>query len=180
MKRVALVVVEGEISWRRNRASADQAADDAAAAERQLIRIGEIELGAIAEPWRAERQLPAIDSRALYIDGEEDVGIIQTVVVEKVGAASQKVVGIQDPTFKGNGHAELVLFIAFAGQPCEIELLLVLDGVQSGPRTRAEWRRLVYMSVMAAQHPLQSGNSHGSARAPAGGGFAWCAREMRS
>src|SRR6266851_5572337 len=118
------------------------------------IRIAEIELGAIAEARRAEGKLPAIDSSGLYVNREEDTGVIQAVVIEKVGGASQKIIGIQDPTSKGNGHAELVLFIAFAGQPCEIQLLLVLDSVQSGPRKRAEWRRLIKTSVKAAEHPV--------------------------
>jgi hypothetical protein len=54
MERMALVVVEKEISRWRNGASADQAAHDAAAAERQLIRVGQIKLRAIAEARRAE------------------------------------------------------------------------------------------------------------------------------
>src|SRR6266849_3998888 len=98
MQRVALVVVEKKISRWRNGASTDQTAYDAAAAQRQLIRIGEIELGAIAEARRAKGQLPAIDSRGLYVNREEDIGVIQTVVVEKVGCASQKIISIQDPT----------------------------------------------------------------------------------
>jgi Zn-dependent alcohol dehydrogenase len=79
-----------------------------------LIGLGAVDLGAIAEARRAERQLPAIDSRGLHLDWEEYVGVTQAVVVEKVGGASQKVVGIQDPSFDGNGDAELVLFIALA------------------------------------------------------------------
>src|SRR6266849_1594285 len=159
VQRVALVVVEVEISRRRHGASTNQTADDAATAKRQLIRIREIELGAIAEPWRAESQLPAIDSRAVYIDGEEDVGVIQTVVIEEVGGASQKVVGIQYPAFEGNGHTELVLFIAFAGQPCKIQLLLASDRVESRARQRAERRRLIKMSVKTSEHPVELGNS---------------------
>src|SRR5260370_15923095 len=114
MQRVALVVVEQEISRRRNGASANQAADDAAAAESKLIGIGEIELGAVAEPWRAQCQLPAVDSRSLHVNREEDVGVIQAVVIEEVRRARQKIVGIEYPAFEGNGDAELVLFIPFA------------------------------------------------------------------
>src|SRR5260370_30594590 len=110
MPRIALVVVEKEISRWRNGAITDQTADDAAAAERQLIRVGEIELGAIAETWRAERQLPAIDSRGLHVNREEDVGVIQAVVVEEVSGASQKVICIQDPALEGNSDSELMLF----------------------------------------------------------------------
>src|SRR6267378_5202160 len=114
MQRVALVVVEKEISRRRSRAWTDQAADDAAAAQSELIGIGEIELGAVAEPWRAQCQLPAIDSRALHVNSEEDVGVIQAVVIEEVRRARQKIVGIEHPSFEGNSDSELVLFIPFA------------------------------------------------------------------
>src|SRR5258707_15839635 len=100
MQRMALVVVEKEISRRRNGESADQAAHDTAAAQSELVGIGEIGLGAIGEPWRAERQLPAVDSCALYIDREEDVGVVQTVVVKKVCGASQKIIRVQDPALE--------------------------------------------------------------------------------
>src|SRR5260370_9409463 len=102
MQRGALVVVEKKISRRRNGASTDQTAYDAAAAQRQLIRIGEIELGAIAEARRAEGKLPAIDSRGPYVNREEDIGVIQTVVVEKIGCPSQKSTTIHCPTSQAN------------------------------------------------------------------------------
>ncbi len=100
-------------------------------------------------------------------------------MVEEVSGASQKIVGIQNPTFDGNGHAELVLFIALARQRDEVQLLLVLNGAQSGAGKRAEGRRLIKMSVKAAEDPVQFGNSHGSASARASGIFCQCAGKMR-
>ena len=102
---------------------------------------------------RTERQLPTIDSRALYINREEDVGVIQAVVVEEVAGASQKVIGVQDPAFEGNSDTELVFFIALACQWHKIQLL-ALDGVESGARKRAERRRLIKAPVKAAEHPV--------------------------
>src|SRR6266446_1212515 len=114
MQRIALVMVEKGISRWRNGARTYQAADDAAAAQSELIGIGEIELGAVAEPWRAQCQFPAVDSCGLHVNREEDVGVIQTVVIEEVRRTRQKIVGIEHPAFEGNGDAELVLFIPFA------------------------------------------------------------------
>src|SRR5260370_8329466 len=111
MQRIALVVVEKEISRWRNGASTDQTAYDAAAAQRQLIRIGEIELGAIAEARRAEGKLPAIDSSGLYLNRDEDTGVIQAVLVDNVGGASQKTIGLPDPPSKTNAHPQPTLFI---------------------------------------------------------------------
>src|SRR4029077_2744032 len=127
VQRVALVEVEKEISRRRVRRSADECAVNAAAGKRRLIRVGEIELGAIAHTRGTKSQLPSIDSRALHVDREEDVGIVQAVVIEKVGGASQKVVGIQDPAFEWNSDSELMLFVTLTSQGHEIKPLLDLN-----------------------------------------------------
>ncbi len=100
-------------------------------------------------------------------------------MVEEVGGANEKVVGIQDPAFERDGQAELVLFIAFAGQRCEIQLLLVLDSVQGRPRKRAKGRRLIKMAVKAAENPMKFGNLHGSAYARARGVLGEFAGKMR-
>src|ERR1700676_464761 len=73
MQRVALVMVEQKKSRRRRGARTHQAADDAAEAKRELVGIGEIDLRAILDARRTQRQLPAVDSRALYIDREKHV-----------------------------------------------------------------------------------------------------------
>src|SRR5712664_2111075 len=134
MKRIALVMIEQEKAWGRRSARTDQAANDAAEAKSELIGIGEIELRAVADPWRTQRQLPAIDSRTLYIDREKDVRAVQAIVVEEVFRASRKVVGIERPAFEGNGDAKLVLFVALPPQGHEIKLLLSLDVIQRGSR----------------------------------------------
>src|SRR6266436_3589726 len=115
-------------------ARTDQAANDAAEAKSELIGIGEIELRAVADPWRTQRQLPAIDSRALYIDREKDVRAVQAIVVEEVFRASRKVVGVERPALEGNSDAKLVLFVPLPPQRYEIKLLLSLDVIQRGSR----------------------------------------------
>src|SRR5258707_5006976 len=72
MKRIALVMIEQEKAWGRRSAWTDQSADDAAEAKSELVGVSQIELRTVLDPRRAECQLPTIDSRALYIDGEKD------------------------------------------------------------------------------------------------------------
>src|SRR5258707_661694 len=134
MKRIALVMVEQEKARGRRGTRTDQAANDAAEPKSELIGIGEIDLRPVADPRGTQRQFPAIDSRALHIDREKHIRVVQAVVVEEVFRASQKVVGIERPALEGNGDAKLVLFVALPAQGYEIKLLLSPDIVQRGPR----------------------------------------------
>src|SRR4029077_4728693 len=111
MQRVALVMVQQKVARERRSAWADQAANDAAKAKSQLVGIGEIELRPVSDAWGTQRQLPAIDSRALNIDGEKNVGVVQAVVVEEVLRAIQEVVGVEHPALERNRDAELMLFV---------------------------------------------------------------------
>src|SRR5260370_40329230 len=113
--------------------------------------MGEIKLGAIADARRTERRLPAIDSRSLHVHREEDARVIQGIMVEKVGGASEKVVGVQDPVLKGKGDTDMVFFIALACQRQEINLLS-LDGAQSRAGKRAERWGMIKVHVKDAVH----------------------------
>src|SRR6266849_2697095 len=73
MQRVALVMVEQKKARGKRNARTDQSADDAAEAKSQVVGISEIELRPALNAQGTQRQLPAIYSRALYIDGEKDV-----------------------------------------------------------------------------------------------------------
>src|SRR5260370_2457251 len=73
MQRVALVMVEQKVSRGRRSARTDQASDDAAEAKRPLGGVSDIDLRPVFDARRAQRQLPATDSCALYIDGEKDI-----------------------------------------------------------------------------------------------------------
>src|ERR1700726_2839041 len=73
MQRIALIMVEQEKSRGRRRAGTNQAADDAAEAKGQLVGIGEIDLRSVSDLRGTQRQLPAADSCALYIDREKHV-----------------------------------------------------------------------------------------------------------
>lgn len=166
---------EEEVSRRRAGARADQTAHDAAVAERQLIRVRQIELRAIAESRRAQREFPAIDARALNVHREENVGAIEAVVIEEIRGAIQEVIRVQDPSFHRNGHTELVLLIPLAWQRRVAELLLVLDGAESRARERAQRRRLIEVPIKAPKDPMEFRNSHGSANARTAGILNNCA-----
>src|SRR5438034_1206466 len=75
VQSVALVVVEESKAVTERKVS--EAAVDVGEGESELIRIGQIKLGTIADARRAQRKLPAVDARALYSDGEKQVGIVE-------------------------------------------------------------------------------------------------------
>src|SRR4029077_3854477 len=61
-----------------------------AEAERQLVRIRQVDLPALANPRRPQRQFPPADARALYCDGEKQVGVVKIIVVEIILRPGQK------------------------------------------------------------------------------------------
>ena len=116
VERVALVVIEGEISRRWNGAIREQAADDASMAEGELIGVVKVELAAVTDAGRTKSKFPAGDAGGLDGDGEEEVGIVETVVVKEIVGAGDEIIGVDGPALDGNGEAELMFFVAFAVQ----------------------------------------------------------------
>ena len=155
VQRVALVVVEqseavaeGEIG---------QAAVDVAEGESELIGIGQINLCAIADARRAQRKLPAVDARALYSDGEKQVGIVEIIVIEKIFGASEKIAGVQRPAVEWNGDAKLVLFIALAVERNERQVLIV-GGLQERTGNSEQRRRLIEAPIEGTENPVELGD----------------------
>ena len=109
---IALVVIEefetvaeGEVC---------QAAVDVAEGEGELVRIGQVNLSAIADAGRTQRKFPTADARALNRDGKEQVGIVEIIVIEIVLRTGQECVAIDRPAPQRNCDAVLMLFVAFA------------------------------------------------------------------
>src|SRR5271168_2146087 len=150
VQRVALVVIEQAEAVAERKVG--KPAVDVAEAEGQLIGVGQVELQAILDARRANRQFPAVDARALNGDGKENIGIVQIVVIEKVFRAGEKIVGVDGPALEGNGDAELVFFVAFAVERNEPQVFLVDQG-KEGAGGSDERRRLVEMTVEAAENP---------------------------
>src|SRR5271170_3906745 len=109
---VSLVVIEQAKAITKREVG--ESAVDVAEAERELIGVRQVDLPAVANAWRAQRQLPAVDSCALNGNGEEEIRVVEIIVVEKVFRAGQKVVGVQRPSAERNRYAELVLLIALS------------------------------------------------------------------
>ena len=165
VQRVALVVVE-ELKAIAKR-EIGEAAVDVAESKGELIRVGQVELAAIADARRAQGELPPVNARALNRDGKENVGVIQIVVIEEVAGARQEIVGVKGPASKRDSDPKLVLFVPFTVKRDEIKGLSS-DELQEGTGCGDKWRRLIEMAVEAAKDPLQFRDSDGSTDARAG------------
>ena len=84
-----------------------------------LIRISKMNLRPVREPGRTQRDLPAANSRFVDRQWEEQVGFSDHVVIEEVGGASVERVRVERPSAEGDGDAELMFFIPFAGEGCK-------------------------------------------------------------
>ena len=78
----------------------------------------------VVDARRAQSEFRAIDARPFNGDGNENLGVIEIVVVEVVGGASEEVVGVERPAVRGNGYAELVFFVAFAMERRKTQVLI--------------------------------------------------------
>ena len=175
VQSVALVMIEQSEAVAEVEIS--QAAVDVAEGESELIGIREINLRPIADARRAQRKLPAVDARALNRDREKQVGIVEIIVVEEILGASEKIAGVQRPAVEWNGNAELVLFIAFAVERNEAQVLIV-GGLQKRAGNGQQRRRLVKMTIKGAENPVEPGNPQRSANARAGSILNHSAGEM--
>ena len=66
-----------------------------------------MELAAIPEARRAQRQFRAANQSSVDRDGNEDVGFADVVVIEEIFGAGFEIVGIERPAANGNRDAEL-------------------------------------------------------------------------
>src|SRR6266571_2827732 len=110
IERVALVVVEKEKA-RRWRREIGKPSSDATGGLRELVRIRQIELRAVAKPRGAHRRFPTVNARALDGKRKEDVGIAEHVMVEVVPRVGLKIRHVERPATEGNGQAEFALFV---------------------------------------------------------------------
>ena len=133
VQRVPLIMVEQFEAVSKGEVS--EAAINVAETERQLIRVSQVQLCAIADSRRAQREFPPVDSSPLNRDGKEHVGVVQIVVIEEVPSTIQEVVGVECPAMKRNGDAELVFFVPLTMKRDESEAL-VGDELQKGTGCR--------------------------------------------
>ena len=159
MKRVALIVVQVAVAIPKRKIG--QAAIDVAIAECQLVRISHVDLPAIVDAWRAQRQFPPVDASALNGHREEQIRVVKIVVIEIVFGARQKSIRIDRPTPQRNRDAVLVFLVAFPMQRNEAKILIV-RGIQKRARNRHQRRRLVKVPIERAEHPIKFRHAQGN------------------
>src|SRR4029077_7385439 len=116
-----------------------EAAIDVTEPEGQLVRIGQIKLGAMMDAGRAKRKLPPADPRTLDGDREKDVRVVEVVVIEEIFCAGQEIVGVEGPSMERNGDHILLFFIPFAVQRNETQIAiggLLQERARNGEKRR--------------------------------------------
>src|SRR4029077_19321772 len=117
--------------------------------------VDSVELSPPGDAWRHRRTFPASDTGLINGEREENVGIAQDVVIEKVLRAGAEVGDVEDPARERNRQSEFMLFIALAPQRQETESLL--GGVVQQRTIHREQRRgLIVTSVEPTQDPVEA------------------------
>ena len=120
------------------------------------------------QPRRAHRDLRAADDRAQIGQRDENAGVADDIVIQKIARAGVEIVHIERPSAKRNGQADVVLDIALALQRNEIEALRHRE-LERRTGQAVERRRLIVIRVVAVQHPVQSRNADRRAQTRIGG-----------
>src|SRR5205807_2964881 len=89
-ERVALVVIEEEISLLRRR-EVGEPTGDRSCAFGILMRVGQMELYATGNSRRVGAGFPSTETSAVDGQREEDVGIAEHIVIEKVSGRGTEV-----------------------------------------------------------------------------------------
>ncbi len=129
-----------------------------------------MQLSAVSEARRAEREFPAANDSLRDGDGEEDAGGADVVVVEEILDVGAEVVGVENPSAVRDGDAELMFFVALAVQGDEAKPLLLGVVDQRGAGDGFDRRGLVVVSVEGAEGPVQLRDGDGGAETRADGG----------
>jgi len=79
-----------------------------------LVGVSKVNLPAVRDSRRAQRQFPSANQGSGIGEREENVRSSNVVVVEKIGNISLEGIGVEHPSAIRNGNAELMFFIAFA------------------------------------------------------------------
>src|SRR5437667_11955916 len=101
-ERVALIVIEKEVTL-LGRRKISELAGDSAGSLRILMRIGEVEFGAAGDVGRIDAGLPAANPSMRDRKCEEDIGIPQHVMIKKVSGTSPEIGYVKCPGVQRNG-----------------------------------------------------------------------------
>src|SRR5258708_40156763 len=97
----------------RARAEVRQSSADRAKAVRGLIGVSEVKLPYIPHSRGSDRQLVALDQRAVNGERQERIGIPNAVGVEKILGVGVKMIHVDRPAVNRNRQPDLVLLTAF-------------------------------------------------------------------
>ncbi len=95
-------------------------------------------------------------------DRDKDIRFADVIVVEEISSARFEIVNIERPAANGNGHAELVLFVALSMERSKGEAAQTVDFGEQRPGNGDERRSLVVASIVSAKNPVKIRHAHGS------------------
>ena len=129
------------------------AAIDIAIAERQLVRIGHIDLPALLDSGDRSVSSHAVDASALNGHREKHVGVVQIVVIEKVFGARQKSIRID--SVQPRKGIVTPYWCSSSRSPCNgiKPSCCMFDVSRSWPGNRDQRRRLVKVPVKSRGIP---------------------------
>src|ERR1700719_4211297 len=126
---------------------------------------------------RTQSEFPAVDAHALDGYRKEQIRVVEIVVIEKVGCASEEVIRVDGPASEGNGYAELMFFVALSMKRSKSKILVGCR-LQERAGKRQEGRRLIKVAVKPAKNPVQLRNAQGCPDSRACSIFDYVPREM--
>ena len=125
-------------------------------------------LAAMGDARRAQRGFPSADHGLANGDGKKEIGFADIVVVEEIHDVGAEVIGVEDPSAKGDGHAELMLFVALAVERNESQIVGI-GKMQQRPGSGDQRRRLIIVAIESAESPVEMRNVERGAEARADG-----------
>src|SRR5581483_1315394 len=111
-ERVTLIVIEEEIALFGG-SEVRQSTGHTARPFGELMRVCEMPVRAAGQPGRIGSNLPATDSGPRNGQRKEDIGVSQSIVIEKVLRARTEIVDVEGPAGDRNGQPEFTLLVAF-------------------------------------------------------------------
>src|ERR1035441_4112768 len=124
-----------------------------------------------------QREFPAANKGLVDGERKEEVGISKGVVVEEIISAGAEGVGVERPSAKRDGDAELMLFVALAMERNESATTCRAQ-ISQRPGSGEQRRRLIVVTVEGAEGPAKSGNGDRSAKARTDGALRDTAAEI--
>src|SRR5208283_5252219 len=127
---VSLIMVNWRVSWRRfapcgRGSGTNQAAREGPLRLRDLIRVGQVELAAVPEAGRPQREFPGLNQGLVPRDWPEEIGFTDVTVIQPILCLGLKMIGVKSPAMEGDRDPKLVLFVPLTVQRRKSQILAV-------------------------------------------------------